>query len=180
VAPKAGTNVLLVAGSLTLRADNLVANQNTSVAGTSFTGMLITGDGVNTAVPPTPLSVGSDGSPFAVRLGRTDGKTAVSSPQIPGAIEMFMSLKLNGAIFTDTQLAISPRFGFFQGVGPNQVYRVNSCVIGQQGECTPLNNTLAPLPSTQPTIQLTQPNQPDVEDLTITGAANEEIWRKPE
>ncbi len=29
-------------------------------------------------------------------------------------------------------------------------------------------------------LQLDQAEQPDVEDVTITGAANEEIWRRPE
>jgi filamentous hemagglutinin len=173
--PATGPKVMLAAGSVTLRANGILIEENTSEIGASFTNMLITGEGVSSANPSTPLLIGVDASPFAVRLGRTDG----SGSPIPTAVELFLSLKDGGVTFTNNQLAISPRLGFYAPTGPNQYYRVNSCVIGEQGNCTPLNNMIAPLPPTQSTVQLTQPAQPDVEDVTITGAANEEIWRKP-
>ena len=62
------------------------------------------------------------------------------------------------------------------------LYRVNSCVIGQQGNCTPTGD---PVINIRPDELLAdvlpkQVDLQDVEDPTITGAANEEIWRKPE
>jgi hypothetical protein len=60
------------------------------------------------------------------------------------------------------------------------LYRINSCVIGSLGDCTPTGvPVLNFLPSelTPPEI-LSQPL--DVEDPTVTVAPNEEIWRKTE
>ncbi len=176
--------VILAAGSLTLRANGRIVQQNTSLTGVGFTGMLLTGDGVSTSNPGTAFSIGTVGAQgsFTVRLGRVDATTTTSTPGLPNAVELFLTLKDGTSVFQNTQVAVSPRFGFYPGTGPSQFYRVNSCVIGAQGNCNPLSNMIINI---QPDrlleiLQLDQAEQPDVEDVTITGAANEEIWRRPE
>ncbi len=182
VLPPSG--VLLAAGSITFRANGRIVQQNTSTSGTAFTGMLLTGDGVTQSNPTTAYAIGSVGAQgsFTVRLGRLDGKTTITNPGLPDSVELFLSLKDGAAIVTNTQVSVSPRFGFYPGTGPSQFYRVNSCVIGQAGNCNPLSNTIINIQPDQllQGIQLDQTDQPDVEDVTITGAANEEIWRRPE
>ena len=45
--------------------------------GSAFTGTLLTGDGLSTSEPGSPLQVGSDESAFAVRIGNLGGWTQV-------------------------------------------------------------------------------------------------------
>jgi hypothetical protein len=61
------------------------------------------------------------------------------------------------------------------------LYRINSCVIGELGNCTPTGNPNLVLPLDQlAPIDLLSRQDLDLEDPTVTGAPNEEIWRKPE
>ena len=157
---------LLAAGTLTLNASNLIVQQNTSQVGTGFTGALITG-------------VGAGAKP-EVSIGNTGG----SGPPLPNAVELFMDLHDNqsGVVLGSTSVSISPSFTFTNGSSNHSVYRVNSCVIGEQGNCTALGTVVVNVQPDQLTqiLVLEQVTQPDVEDPTITGATNEEIWRKPD
>ena len=176
-----GPVLFLTAGSLTMRADGKLIQQDSSGFGVAYTGMFLTGAGVDAAVPSQALVAGPG---TMLTIGRTDGGLSAGSPSAtPAVVELYLNLRdPNGAIYSGTNVALAPRIGFEPGTGPFQLYHVNSCVIGEQGVCTPLSN-----PSTN-----IRPNDltagslpkgvdlPDVEDSTVTGAANEEIWRKPE
>jgi hypothetical protein len=61
------------------------------------------------------------------------------------------------------------------------LYRINSCVIGELGNCTPTGNPNLAIPLDQLShIDLLSREDLDLEDPTVTGEPNEEIWRKPE
>ncbi len=136
--------------------------QNTSGFGPANSGLFLTGEGTT-----------ADGG--LLQIGRTDASTTT-----PQNVELFLAYKDGGTVFTGNNVAISDRIGL--DVDPTQFYRVNTCVIRQLGNCTPLTNTVINIKPDQLTqgALLRESDLEDVEDPTITGAANEEIWRKPE
>jgi len=172
----------LTSGALTIRANGKVVEQNSSgPTGGAYTGIFLTGAGVDTGLPASNLVAGSG---TVLAIGRTDGGATAGTPQTtPDLVELYMNMVgPDGAQYPGTAVAVSPRIGFGGGVTSSQFYRVNTCVIGQQGNCTPLaspNTNLRPIDLSLISL-LRQSPVPDVEDPTITGGSNEEIWRKPD
>jgi hypothetical protein len=101
---------------------------------------------------------------------------AVTPPTVPAA---------GGAVLSGPDAAVANRFALptvISNSSARVLYRVNGCVIGEQGNCTPTGTPVANfLPSALLQGPLLQaPDNGDVADATVTGAANEEIWRKPD
>ena len=56
-----------------------------------------------------------------------------------------------------------------------------SCIIGELGNCTPTSDGMMNIPLDELSRgSLLSRDELDVEDTTITGAPNEEIWRRPD
>jgi hypothetical protein len=163
-----GPVMFLAAGSLTIRANGRVIQQNTSGYGSGYyTGAYLTGAG--------------DPSGQLLSVGRIDGASASGDP-VPNNFEMFLSLVDGTTTYTGQAASLSHRIGFTSNLAPSQFFRVNYCVIATIGNCTPVS---LPTLNIQPakfdlSNLLSQGNLQDIEDPTVTGAANEEIWRKPE
>jgi hypothetical protein len=106
----------------------------------------------------------------------------------PKALDLFGVFGGTGTVVTGPAAADTLRIEFGTGViailnsAPERaLYRINSCVIGELGNCTPTGNPnlVIPLDQLAPIDLLTRQDL-DLEDPTVTGAPNEEIWRKPE
>ena len=61
----------------------------------------------------------------------------------------------------------------------SSAYRVNGCPIGVAGSCTPLPDTIVDvhIDKLVEGVQISTEEPPPIDDPTITGAGNEEIWR---
>jgi hypothetical protein len=106
----------------------------------------------------------------------------------PKAIDLY-GVFLNGAsVITGPAAANTIKIEFGTGVeailnqaAERALYRINSCVIGELGNCTPTGNPNLAIPLDQLShIDLLSREDLDLEDPTVTGEPNEEIWRKPE
>ena len=162
VAPNVSQDELLVADSLTVRAQGKILQQNTAGAQGQATGVLL---GAASVTGPL-LTVG------------TTGLTGVQTS--PSVVEFFLTLDDNGALLTRQIAASSSRIKL--QVDPSNDYRVNGCVIGASGNCTPIDNFIVEIQPDRLTEVdlLRRAEDQNAEDPTVTGAANEEIWRKPE
>jgi hypothetical protein len=149
---------MLAAGDLSLSAGTLIVQQNT-------TGLHTT-DGTGYYVTRT-LSLGSYGvNPPAIDLFGVFIKPGTTTPIRGPAAAVVNQIFLMGNLTT------SPFRAF---------YRVNSCVIGELGNCTPTSDGITTIPLDQLSQgDLLSRDELDVEDPTITGAPNEEIWRRPD
>jgi hypothetical protein len=156
--PNSSKAVMLAAGNLTIFAGNLIVQQNTTgLHTTQGTGYYIT----------SSLTLGSYGSnPLAIDLFGVFTRPGTTIPITgPAAADV-------AEIFLAGTLASSP----FRGL-----YRVNSCVIGELGNCTPTSDGITSIPLDELSRgSLLSRDVADVEDPTITGAPNEEIWRRPD
>jgi hypothetical protein len=150
--------IMLAAGDLSVSAGELIVQQNT-------TGLHTT-DGTGYFVTRT-LSLGSYGpNPPAIDLFGVFTKPGTTIP-ITGPAAADVS-----QVFLLGTLASSPYRG---------LYRINSCVIGELGNCTPTTDAIVTIPLDQLSRgSLLSRDELDVEDPTITGAPNEEIWRRPD
>ena len=91
-------------------------------------------------------------------------------------VDLFLSLG-SGPSLVDSGVAATS--GEIFSVRNNN-YRINSCVIGQSGVCTVLSDAIVNIPVDNLTEDLLLKASPESNDTdpTITGAGNEEIWRK--
>ncbi|MBL8555110.1 MAG: hypothetical protein JNL41_12580 [Phenylobacterium sp.] len=161
IAPQttSGPRILLTAGSLILRADGKVAQQDTGgLLGTTPTGLYLLGGG-------TPQLL----------LGRTS-----ATPGLPEFIELNGALTSGTTIMVGESVSLLAGIAFDRGVAPSGYYRLNTCAILQQGSCMPSNG--------HPTIsippeQLTGLTLEDrtaaagAADPTVASATNEEVWK---
>jgi hypothetical protein len=162
VAPQGpnGPAVLLTAGSLTLRAGK-IAQQDTSTTGSlTRTGIYLT---------------------HSLQLGRTSpGAAGVVTPDF---IELNGAINNGSTVLANENVALSNLVSLSDGVTPRQYYRLNNCVILQQGACTASGGTpdLGIGPDRIARLQLLDRQDAGVtEDPTVASATNEEIWRDPE
>jgi hypothetical protein len=98
---------------------------------------------------------------------------------VPELIDLSMALtRDNGSILTGRIVAASPGISITD-LTPNNAYRINGCTIGAPGDCTPLNEKVVevPLENLIPEQLVRAEEPPLLNDPTITGAGNEEIWR---
>jgi hypothetical protein len=150
--------VMLAAGDVTMAAGSLIVQQNTTGLRTS--------NGSGYYVTRT-LTLGSYGPfPPAIDLFGVFVKPGTTTPITgPAAADA-------NAIFLLGNLVASPY---------RALYRVNSCVIGELGNCTPTSDGIINIPLDELSRgSLLSRDVVDVEDPTITGAPNEEIWRRPD
>ena len=109
----------------------------------------------------------------------------------PPAIDLFGVFTKPGTTIPITGPAAADVNQVFLPVGPGgtslatspyrALYRINSCVIGELGNCTPTTDAIVTIPLDQLSRgALLSRDELDVEDPTITGAPNEEIWRRPD
>ena len=164
---RGGEKVLVTTGALAVRADNKIVQENTSLQALASTGINLTGSG----------SIANGADKLALLVGRTG--TSVSAPQ---NVELFLSVTNgSGSVSSGTTVAITSSVDLAAGLTPSQNYRVNNCVIRQQGNCAPLG---APNLNIQPSrlteVNLVRSEDDEREDPTVTSAANEEIWRSAE
>ena len=83
---------------------------------------------------------------------------------------------------TGSQVAVAPGISVTPNANSGQrgLYRINSCVIGSLGNCTPTSIPVFNItPATLVAPDLA-PQALDLEDLTVTAAPNDEIWRRLE
>ena len=163
-----GARMLITAGTLTLRADGKVAQQDTAgLLGSTPSGLYLLG--------------GAAGAPQLLL-----GRTSLSPPGAPGLPEF---IELNGALtsatgaMTGQSVSLASVIAFDKGVTPSQYYRLNTCAILQQGSCMP--STGHPTISIAPD-QLTGLTLEDhtaaggTADPTVASATNEEVWKDPD
>ncbi len=162
-----GQRMLITAGTLTLRANGKVAQQDTEgLLGNNPTGLYLFG--------------GSATAPQLV-LGRTSGKSV-------GALTLPDFIELNGAVTTGTTILTGPNaslasgIAFANGVAPSAYYRLNSCAIMQPGSCTSSSVhssvSISPDQLTNLTVQ-DRTAAAGTADPTVASATNEESWKDP-
>jgi hypothetical protein len=154
-------DVMIAAQNLTIAVGGGLVQQNTTgVQTTSGTGFYLTGN--------LTLELFGTAAPKALDLfGVFGGATSIISGA--AAADTLRIIYGDGVL---TVLNSAPE---------RALYRINSCVIGELGNCTPTGNPnlVIPLDELAP-IDLLSRQDLDMEDPTVTGAPNEEIWRKPE
>jgi hypothetical protein len=150
--------VMLAAGDLTLASGSLIVQQNTSgLRTTNGSGYYVTGTLTLGAYGPFPPAIDLFG--VFVKPGTT---IPITGPAAADVTQIFLMPDLVG----------SPYRG---------LYRVNSCIIGELGNCTPTTDGIINIPLDELSKgSLLSRDELDVEDPTITGAPNEEIWRQPD
>ena len=150
--------VMLAAGDLALSSGRMIVQQNTTgLRTTEGTGYYVT----------RTLTLGSYGaSPPAIDLFGVFTKPgttiAITGPSAAVVNQIFLTGSLASSEF-------------------RPFYRVNGCVIGELGNCTPTSDGITEIPLDKLSEgSLLSRDEQDVEDPTITGAPNEEIWRRPD
>ncbi len=164
-----GPYMLLTAGSLTLRANGKIAQQDTSSVGSlTRTGIYLTGSATN---------------PLTLTLGRTSTATDASTLKLPEFIELYGAVNNGSTVLANENVALSNLIVFDNGVTPGQYYRLNTCVIFQQGNCSPTggapNLNIAPDRLTGLNL-VDRTNTLGAADPTVASATNEEIWSDTE
>ena len=115
-------------------------------------------------------SLGTGG--YVARSLTLDGYNGVA----PTIIDLYLSLGSPKPVFGPAAALAS---AINLSSGRNGLYRVNTCVIGELGTCLPFSDLVVNIDPDQFTqLDLQDADPQDVEDPTITGAPNEEIWRK--
>ncbi|HWE99982.1 MAG TPA: hypothetical protein VG248_09320, partial [Caulobacteraceae bacterium] len=150
--------VLFAVDNLSLSSDGHILQQNTSgFQATQTSGGYVTGSititGYHTAGPTN-----------------FDLYIAVANP--------------TGGLITGPASSLTGKIFITGGGNPadRPLYRVNGCVVGQQGNCTPTGDPVIDIRIDDifTNVLPREIEGQDVEDPTITGAVNEEFWRKPE
>ncbi|HEV7383830.1 MAG TPA: hypothetical protein VGN89_03045, partial [Phenylobacterium sp.] len=162
-----GSQMLVTAGALSLRADGKVAQQDTSpIAGLTRTGIFLTG---------SPTAGGAE-----LTIGSITAST-LGTVVMPQYVELYGAMKSNVTVLANESTALSNLTVLL--VRPSQYYRLNTCVIFQAGNCTPAggapNTNIAPDRLTALNI-LDRTNAAGAADPTVASATNEEIWKSPE
>ena len=158
VSPNTSKAVMLAAGDLSLSAGRMIVQQNT-------TGLRTT-----------------EGTGYYVTRTLTLGSYLTNPP----AIDLFGVFTKLGTTtpITGTSTAVSNQIllvGTLASSEFRSLYRVNGCVIGELGNCTPTSDGITSIPVDElGQSALLSRDELDVEDPTITGAPNEEIWRRPD
>jgi filamentous hemagglutinin family protein len=154
--------VFLTADTMTVRANGVIAQENTGITGTS-NGIILTN---------------RTGARYFATLGRT-GPPAAGAGFAPLVIDLSLAyFNATGLLINQQIAAASP--GVNLGELPrSDLYRINGCTIGAAGSCTPLPNTIVDISIGKlvQDIRLIAQAPPAAYDPTITGAGNEEIWR---
>lgn len=165
VAPTAENlnKTIVTTGALTLRADGYVVQQNTGAVGTQG-GVFITN--------PDHLA-------NALVLGRTG--TGAGAALTPNLIDLSLSITNASGTVLGRQIAASSPAISLENLQHSDFYRVNGCGIGASSSCTPLPNTIVDIRINKLVegVQISTESPPAIDDPTITGAGNEEIWRSP-
>jgi hypothetical protein len=167
--------VFLSANTLTLASPGRILQQSTSgTQNLNGSGIYLTGNVVLAAFGGAGATPGAGPANFDLYVAFAN--PIAVPPLVPAA---------GSGVLTGSATAVAPRFtlpGTVSNPNSRVLWRVNGCVIGEQGNCTPTGNPVTNfLPSALlqgPLLQ--QPDNGDYADPTITGAANEEIWRKPD
>jgi hypothetical protein len=153
--------VLIAANQLTLRGGRIFQQDTSQTADPTRTG----------------IYVGAGG----LLLGRTT-QSAAGGAALPDLIELSGVIDNGSVVLTNESAALSNLVTLGDGVRPKQNYRLNTCVILQQGNCTAQGGT--PDTGVRPSLTLLQLLEQQgsgaSEDPTAASATNEEIWRDPE
>lgn len=130
----------------------------------------------NTGTPPTApvftpegFSLNHSGVlPVAIVIG--------GSPQV---VDIFGELVQNGLLVDPRSIASTTQVQFAPGTVANNHYRVNGCIVHQIGVCTIVSfdfKGFEPAKLAELVLASASGNEDIEEDLTITGAGNDEIW----
>ena len=163
-------HMLITAGSLTLRANGKVAQQDVEgLLGANPTGLYLLGAGGAGGATAPPILV----------LGRTSMK-APGDVQMPDYIELNGAITSGGSIMTGGSASLSNVIAFEKSVPPSAFYRLNSCAILQPGSCTSstvhTSISFAPDQLTGLTVQ-DRTAAAGTADPTVASATNEEVWK---
>ncbi|HEY4031383.1 MAG TPA: filamentous hemagglutinin N-terminal domain-containing protein [Caulobacteraceae bacterium] len=155
-------HVFVTADTLTVRANGVIAQENTGITGTS-NGIILT----NRA-----------GARYFATLGRT-GPPLAGSNLAPQVIDLSLAYFNAAGLLINQQIAAASPGVNLGELPRSDLYRINGCTIGAAGSCTPLPNTIVDVSIGKlvQDIRLIAQAPPPAYDPTITGAGNEEIWR---
>ena len=170
IAPQttSGPRMLITAGSLTLRADGKVAQQDTAgLLGSTPTGLYLLGARARKAAAAAGADLG-----LGVGLG----------PAGVHRVERRAHRRRDG-VMAGQSVSLANVIAFDRGVSPSQYYRLNTCAILQQGSCTPStghpNISIAPDQLTGLTLE-DHTAAGGTADPTVASATNEEVWKDPD
>jgi filamentous hemagglutinin family protein len=155
-----GPRMLLTAGSLSLRAARIGAQDTSSPGSATRTGIYVNGPLFLARVQP-----GSNG--------------AVA----PDLIELSGAINNGSVVLVNGSAALTNLIHLGEGGRPGPYYRLNSCVILQTGACNAQGGTpnVGLDPNRLTAVQLLDRQDGGAaEDPTVASATNEEIWRDPE
>ena len=149
--------VFLSTGTLSLSAAGGIVQQNAT---------RLPGQGVGIVVNnPQPVA-----SPITLSGGMTGG---------PTVIDLFIQVANGGGVILKGSVVSTSNV--IQLTSPRSTsYRINGCVIGQVGECTVISDAIVNVEPAKLTdvLLLSSALQPFVQDPTLVGTGNEEIWRR--
>jgi len=97
----------------------------------------------------------------------------------PEVVDVFGGLIQNGIPLDPKSIATTTQVQFAPGTVSNNRYRINGCVIHQNGVCTIVSfdfKDFEPAKLAELVLASASNNEDVEEDLTITGAGNDEIW----
>ncbi|MBV9330721.1 MAG: hypothetical protein JOZ55_04130, partial [Alphaproteobacteria bacterium] len=99
----------------------------------------------------------------------------------PQVVDLFGTLTQNGTAIPPKAVASTSVVEFAPGTVASNNYRINGCVVHQTGSCTIVSFNFEDFEPAKLSELVLAPasNNDDVEDdLTITGAGNDEIWEE--
>ena len=199
--PQTGA-IFIGSNTLTLRAQGVIASQNTGVDTTTTTTDTTTGPTTTVAYGGIDL-VNANGASTVLTLGTT-------SRTSPAIIDIFGTLNdSTGTAIIGIDLASSTAIALETPLAVTDFYRANGCVIGRAGFCNLMTTQTLPIKliqgvtlssseqgqsstssvagadaakpilytATTPLIAYSTPEP--VGDPTVTGVGSEEIWRGP-
>ena len=97
----------------------------------------------------------------------------------PQAVDIFGGLVQNGLPVDPRSIATTTQVQFAPGTNPSNHYLVNGCIVHQTGVCTIVSfdfKGFEPAKLAELVLASASGNEDVEEDLTITGAGNDEIW----
>jgi D-alanyl-D-alanine carboxypeptidase len=132
----------------------------------------------NTGTPPTAANYQPTGF-LLTHTGTVPVAMVIGGN--PQTVDLFGELIQNGTQINPKTVASTAQISFAPGTVANNRYRINGCIVHQTGSCTIVSFDFKDFEPAKLAELILAPasNNDDVEDdLTITGAGNDEIWEE--